>query len=527
MKKIDKDQVDKPKVVAKKIKDKSLEKAKQLDKDVNKLKAKEYRDQKSADLENVDLVAGTTQVNTLVVDSDNIESVDSINDGTSQLPEENSESLVDVLVENDLNKVLETEQPLAEEPLAAVDHQPIFTRIGKGGAVSQSVVPMWNTGISTEAQSLPSTTPLVTGSLPGLISHTTTSFSQTSTNTNSSGPNEKVAITASQSNANVKENELIDTASGQISVSGETSSTSTASFTAENAKGTYGNLTIDSKTGAWVYHLDNSLTATDALTEGQHQNEQFVITVTDQFNNKVSTLVHIEVEGSNDLPTISGVHNASISERGAVDEVGGTLVAVDPDNNESAVWQAVNANSQYGSLQIDKDTGQWSYHLDNKSPSVLGLSGGQQITEQFTVSVTDSSGTSVNQQITVLINGTNEFPIINGAHTANLVENQGNNIASGQLTATDPDSGENLVWQAVSNQSQYGKFAIDSHTGLWRFELNNSSSTTQALKSGEIVSEHFLVQVTDSSGKPVQQEIVVSINGTEQTAKISGTSSKH
>ncbi|PPD16087.1 MAG: hypothetical protein CTY25_03695 [Methylobacterium sp.] len=73
-----------------------------------------------------------------------------------------------------------------------------------------------------------------------------------------------------------------------------------------NARGVYGDFTIDPTTGQWTYTLDNSDPDTQALVAGQLVREQFTVTVTDEFGATDTTTVSINVFGANDTGGVEG-----------------------------------------------------------------------------------------------------------------------------------------------------------------------------------------------------------------------------
>jgi VCBS repeat-containing protein len=67
--------------------------------------------------------------------------------------------------------------------------------------------------------------------------------------------------------------------------------------------GTYGFLTVDDN-GKWIYTLDNSLAATQALGVNEHPVETFTVRVTDSHGDYDTQTVRVTVNGANDAPTI-------------------------------------------------------------------------------------------------------------------------------------------------------------------------------------------------------------------------------
>ncbi|WP_206075963.1 VCBS domain-containing protein, partial [Mesorhizobium sp. Z1-4] len=93
---------------------------------------------------------------------------------------------------------------------------------------------------------------------------------------------------------------LLPLASGQLTASDVDAGETALLQWQGDAPGTYGTFAINPATGEWTYTLDNSLPATQALTEGQTETETFTVTVADP-NGAIDTIdVTITVTGAND-----------------------------------------------------------------------------------------------------------------------------------------------------------------------------------------------------------------------------------
>ncbi|PKH57741.1 VCBS domain-containing protein [Shewanella sp. Bg11-22] len=333
-----------------------------------------------------------------------------------------------------------------------------------------------------------------------------------------------MAINSQQQIQQVKEDSSTDVVSGSLHAQGHNAAQ--IEWSIANSQGQFGLINIDPATGQWHYQLNNASAATNALAENEHHTEQFIITATDAEGNHVETIITVEVEGSNDLPTISGTHHAALNEHGAIDTASGSLIATDSDHGDSVSWAVTNGQGQMGSLTIDPNTGGWQYHLNNQNPNTLALNQGQSATETFTVTATDSSGLPVSQQITVQVNGSNESAQIAGTTTGSITEDKdvfidqnGEQLkTTGQLTVTDPDSGQDQ-FTADHQQGQYGELSINNN-GHWTYTANNGNPQIQELKTGETVTDTLLVHSVDGT----EQKITVTINGTDDKAVIGGTS---
>ncbi|MDI5848813.1 VCBS domain-containing protein [Shewanella xiamenensis] len=319
----------------------------------------------------------------------------------------------------------------------------------------------------------------------------------------------------------IKEDAPAASISGKLHAHGET--IMSLQWTVAEHQGQFGRLDIDPITGEWHYQLDNNAPNTDALAEGEHQTEQFTVTVSGPNGEQVSTVIVIDVEGSNDLPQILGSHLASINAADSLQTVMGQLRSVDPDHNDVITWAVLDGQGQYGQLSINPLTGQWQYQLNNHANATLALVSGQQVTETFTVTATDQSGHPVSQQVSIQVNGADDAAIIQGEMTGLVTEDtqaiNGQLTVSGQLSIQDPDK-DQAHFSADSLQGQFGYLTIDVN-GHWIYNADNTQATIQSLRSGEHLTDTFIIHSADGTA----QNITVTINGTDDKAEISGTTS--
>ena len=143
----------------------------------------------------------------------------------------------------------------------------------------------------------------------------------------------------------------------------------------------------------------------------------------------------------------------------------------------------------------------------------------------FDVIATDLAGNTQTQTVALVISNVNETPIIGGVTSGTVTEASGVNngtpgtsTVSGALTITDPDVGES-VFQAHTNTSvSYGAYTIDA-SGNWGYTLNNANPTVQALNVGQTLNDYITVLSADGTSTT----ITITINGADDTAVISGT----
>jgi len=165
-----------------------------------------------------------------------------------------------------------------------------------------------------------------------------------------------LSIDEQATHQSIKEDAPVASASGKLHAHGAT--VTPLQWTVAEHQGQFGHLDIDPTTGEWHYQLDNNALNTDALAEGEHQTEQFTITVSSPNGEQVNTAIIIDVEGSNDLPHILGSHLASINAADSLPAVTGQLHNIDPDHNDAVSWAVLDGQGQYGQLSINPLTGQ-------------------------------------------------------------------------------------------------------------------------------------------------------------------------
>lgn len=323
--------------------------------------------------------------------------------------------------------------------------------------------------------------------------------------------------------------------------------------------GTYGSFSVDAK-GRWTYVLNNSLLAVQALAQDEKGTDSFVVWSKD---GSVSQTVTMTINGVNDAATITGADTGSVNEDASPNTATGKLTVNDVDHGEDTVVPVVNRIGSFGSFSIAAD-GTWTYTLNNSLATVQALGAGVVRTETFTVYSKDSQladlsgddndddndneddgsdddhdddsgegdhdddGSDDDHQtssyhgaskvITVTIIGTNDAAVITGSSTGAVTEDL-SLATSGQLSATDVDTGEIGLQVQSAIAGAYGSFSVDAG-GYWTFGLNNAAANVQALAANEAATDTFAVKSFDGTEKLV----TVTVTGTNDAASISGAS---
>ncbi|WP_141677285.1 VCBS domain-containing protein, partial [Aliivibrio sp. 1S128] len=258
--------------------------------------------------------------------------------------------------------------------------------------------------------------------------------------------------------------------------------------------------------GQWTYDLDNTNPTVQALGKGTTATDTITVHSSDGTPHQVT----ITVNGTNDTAVIGGSNTGAVTEETQL-HASGTLTVTDIDTAE-AHFSNTDIIGTLGTLHLT-DNGNWTYDLDNTNPTVQALSKSSTATDSITVHSADGTP----HQVTITVNGTNDTAVIGGSNTGAVTE-ETQLHTSGTLTVTDVDTGE----AHFSNTNIVGTLGTLHLTdnGNWTYDLDNTNPTVQALGKGSTATDSITVHSAD--GTPHQ--ITITINGTNDTAVIGGTS---
>ena len=310
----------------------------------------------------------------------------------------------------------------------------------------------------------------------------------------------------------------------------------------------YGTFTIDPKTGAYTFTLDNTSETVLKMAAGRLYETSINVTVTDTSGLSATKELVVNIEGTNTAPVItSGEHGVIIAnpaplvEDGGVTEMTGKVEAREYDDGDKVVaFKFVNDKGElvdsltgkYGTISIDKD-GNYTYTFNKGQAQHLGA--GEMAAEHFNVVAVDTYGaqTTTPSDLQIQIQGTNDAPVITSpTPVLNLTE-----LASGQaeitgtITFNDADkkadgtfydthtfsvrpAGAAEAENGAAAEGKYGTLTIDEH-GNYKYTL-----TSDALGEGDKYTETFTATVDDGNGGKATQTITVNLTGTNDAPVI-------
>ncbi|OEF55669.1 toxin [Vibrio tasmaniensis 1F-267] len=315
------------------------------------------------------------------------------------------------------------------------------------------------------------------------------------------GTNDKAIIGGTSSGAVTEEFQL--QTSGTLTVTDI--DTGEAHFSITDIAGSFGKLHL-TDSGAWTYVLDNTNPTVQALGANKTATDTITVHSADGTSHQVT----ITINGTNDKAIIGGTSSGAVTEESQL-KTSGSLTVTDVDAGQ-AHFSNTDIAGTLGTLHLT-DSGTWTYDLDNKNPTVQALGKGTTATDTITVHSADGTP----HQITITVNGTNDKAIIGGTNSGAVTE-ESKLQTSGTLTVTDVDTGE----AHFSNTDIAGTLGTLHLTdnGTWTYDLDNTNPQVQALGKGATATDTITVNSAD--GTPHQ--ITITVNGTNDTAVIGGTS---
>ncbi|MCH1569093.1 MAG: VCBS domain-containing protein, partial [Alphaproteobacteria bacterium] len=287
----------------------------------------------------------------------------------------------------------------------------------------------------------------------------------------------------------------------------------------------------------------DSFTYTVSDDNGGTTTANLQITITDVPNNPPTIEAQTSVTGS-----VTELDDPDATEDTASLTANGSFTIADLENDGVSVSVAEAGTTREGggflgalTATVDNDTdgdgsGEigWSYTIANGD--IGGLDIGQNFSETFTITVTDTNNGAVTQDVTVTVNGANDVPDIqNDSYSVSFGNTLARDAANGVLgNDSDDDDQDVLIVDAAAVSAvdfntvasgadmtdlvgTYGSLTIDTD-GSFTYTPDANNVALQALDGAETVTETFYIDVHDGNatnigagGRNVNQlDIVIS-----------------
>jgi len=298
----------------------------------------------------------------------------------------------------------------------------------------------------------------------------------------------------------------------------------------------------------WYFQYQPNAAHFQHLAAGENATDTFTYQVTDADGGTGLATVTVTITGTNDGPIITaqdlvGAVNEQVAPGGTLSD-SGVIGFSDLDLSDVHLVSATGTpvGSALGSLTAVKDAdttgtgtgGQltWTYTVD--AAAVDYLAAGETRVESFTLTLNDQHGGIVTRQVDVTITGANDVPTIGAAEAAAPMTEDAaapNLSDSGTITFDDVDlSDAHSVSVAAGAGNALGGVltagVTDAATGAgdgtvsWNYSVANAA--TQYLAQGQTATETFTVSIHDGHGGTVNQQITVTVTGTNDLPVIGG-----
>jgi VCBS repeat-containing protein len=265
-----------------------------------------------------------------------------------------------------------------------------------------------------------------------------------------------------------------------------------------------GALQLNSTTGAFTYSptsdARHAASADDASAADLTDN--FTLAVTDGYGGTALVTVTVAITPTNAAPTADSPNiGEADTGTGAIE---GQLLASDTDGDTTAVT-AVTAPT-HGALTLNQVTGAFTYTPDAPARHAASAedAGADDLTDSFTLAVTDGHGGTTLVAVNVDISPTNIAPTADSPNIGEADTRTG--AIDGQLVASDTD-GDTLTY-ALGEGPASGAVTVDSATGAFTYIPDYEAA-------GDAETDNFVATVTDGHGGSVSVEVTVPI-----TAKV-------
>jgi VCBS repeat-containing protein len=310
--------------------------------------------------------------------------------------------------------------------------------------------------------------------------------------------------------------------------------------------GTYGTLTVDTATGAYVFTPNAA--AIEALDATETDSDVFTVTVSDGDGAAVTQTYTVNVSGADDAPTLGAVTSGSIAE---IDQssstnssgLSGTLAGNDVDvetltygiQGGTVVSGVATLAGTYGTLAVDTATG--AYVFTPNAATIEGLDTSETDSDVFTVTVSDGDGAEVTQTYTVNVSGADDAPTLGAVTSGSIAEidqssSTNSSGLSGTLVGSDVDGEASLTYgiqggtvaAGVSTLvGTYGTLTLDIASGAYQFTPN--AAAVEALDATESQLLNFTFTVNDGDVPLGTTAYQVTISGADDTPTLQAVAS--
>ena len=259
---------------------------------------------------------------------------------------------------------------------------------------------------------------------------------------------------------------------------------------------TYSLVTGTGATDNSLFTITNNQLKTNAIFDFEAKNSYSIrVKTTDQGGLSFEKQLNIGVSNVNETPTNLLIDTSTVAENQVIGTVVGNLSSTDPDTGNTFTYSLVTGTGATDNSLFTITNNQLKTNsvFDFETKNSYGVR----------VRTTDQGGLSFDKQLTIGVSNVNETPTNLLIDTSTVAENQVIGTVVGNLSSTDPDTGNTFTYSLVT-----GTGATDNSL----FTITNNQLKTNAVFNFQTKNSYsILIRTTDQGGLFFDKQLNISV----------------
>ena len=259
---------------------------------------------------------------------------------------------------------------------------------------------------------------------------------------------------------------------------------------------TYSLVTGTGATDNSLFTITNNQLKTNAVFDFEAKNSYSIrVKTTDQGGLSFEKQLNIGVSNVNETPTNLLIDTSTVAENQVIGTVVGNLSSTDPDTGNTFTYSLVTGTGATDNSLFTITNNQLKTNsvFDFETKNSYGVR----------VRTTDQGGLSFDKQLTIGVSNVNETPTNLLIDTSTVAENQVIGTVVGNLSSTDPDTGNTFTYSLVT-----GTGATDNSL----FTITNNQLKTNAVFNFQTKNSYsILIRTTDQGGLFFDKQLNISV----------------
>ncbi|QSV55193.1 MAG: DUF4347 domain-containing protein [Dolichospermum sp. UKL201] len=305
-------------------------------------------------------------------------------------------------------------------------------------------------------------------------------------------PTNQAPTNLTLSNSNIAENQAINAVVGNF--------TTTDPDTGNTF--TYSLVTGTGATDNSLFTITNNQLKTNSVFDYETKNSYSIrVKTTDQGGLSFEKQLTIGVTNVNETPTNLTLSNSTIAENQVIGTVVGNFSSTDPDTGNTFTYSLVTGTGATDNSLFSITNNQL------KTNAVFDF----ETKNSYSVRVrtTDQGGLSFEKQLTIGVTDVNETPTNLNLSNSTVAENQVIGTVVGNLSSTDPDTGNTFTYSLVT-----GTGATDNSL----FSISNNQLKTNTVFDYETKNSYNIrVKTTDQGGLSFEKQLTIGVTDVNET----------